>query len=69
MLNFFVDEILTHGVLFKAKFLFHIFSLSVVTTMQPWTIFHVLDWLLSWIVPISSHQIFNLFQVFSGPFF
>jgi hypothetical protein len=30
MLNFVVDKILTHGVLFKAKFLLHIFSLGVV---------------------------------------
>ncbi len=29
MLNFVVDEILTHGVLFKAKFLLHMFSLGV----------------------------------------
>jgi hypothetical protein len=29
MLNFVVDEILTHGVLFKVKFMFHIFSLGV----------------------------------------
>jgi hypothetical protein len=30
MLNFVADEILTHGVLFKAKFLLHIFSLGVI---------------------------------------
>jgi len=29
MLNFVIDEILTHGVLFKAKFFLHIFSLGV----------------------------------------
>jgi hypothetical protein len=29
MFNFVVGEILTHGVLFKAKFLLHIFSLGV----------------------------------------
>jgi hypothetical protein len=30
MLNFVANEILTDGVLFKAKFLLHIFSLDVV---------------------------------------
>jgi len=33
MFNFVVDEILTHGVLFKAKFLFHIYSLGVIINM------------------------------------